>query len=205
MTITSMDNSNIDFNVRECLEHGDYEGAMECIVRGLSILAKEDYIALCNLVDTSLKGDEGLKILQEKRFKEHDRELARIKRLKTRRLEIEETQRKRFESQLMNAKKFLIWAGHYSNNMTDAQIIQLSEDLVPKALSREQHSKSIRKLELSINEDHFLTNSYRRTYYRVTYCYICGSKLDNALDKECGRCGWIVCSCGACGCGYKGV
>jgi hypothetical protein len=37
---------------------------------------------------------------------------------------------------------------------------------------------------------------------RVTHCYNCKSNLDNAVDVECEACGWIICSCGACGCGY---
>jgi hypothetical protein len=38
--------------------------------------------------------------------------------------------------------------------------------------------------------------------HRVTHCYNCQDDLDNEIDFECERCGWIICSCGACGCGY---
>jgi hypothetical protein len=37
---------------------------------------------------------------------------------------------------------------------------------------------------------------------RVTHCYACLRELDNSADIECVACGWILCSCGACGCGY---
>jgi len=37
---------------------------------------------------------------------------------------------------------------------------------------------------------------------RQTHCYICKSDLDSELFKECCTCSWIVCFCGACGCGY---
>jgi hypothetical protein len=40
---------------------------------------------------------------------------------------------------------------------------------------------------------------------RITHCYNCKSHLDNAVDVECSACGWIVCHCGACGCGYSGA
>jgi hypothetical protein len=40
--------------------------------------------------------------------------------------------------------------------------------------------------------------------HRVTHCYACKHHLDNAVDVECAACGWIVCRCGACGCGYSG-
>ena len=38
--------------------------------------------------------------------------------------------------------------------------------------------------------------------HRVTHCWFCKGHLDNAVDLECVACGWILCQCGACGCGY---
>lgn len=37
---------------------------------------------------------------------------------------------------------------------------------------------------------------------RATHCYSCRTKLDNSIDVECSQCGWIICVCGACGCGW---
>lgn len=37
---------------------------------------------------------------------------------------------------------------------------------------------------------------------RVTHCYSCKEQLDNSIDIECVSCGWILCWCGACGCGF---
>jgi hypothetical protein len=39
---------------------------------------------------------------------------------------------------------------------------------------------------------------------RVTHCYSCRERLDNSVDIECVSCNWILCKCGACGCGYQG-
>lgn len=39
---------------------------------------------------------------------------------------------------------------------------------------------------------------------RVTHCYSCKHGLDNAIDTECVACSWILCDCGACGCGWQG-
>ena len=36
---------------------------------------------------------------------------------------------------------------------------------------------------------------------RVTHCWSCKGHLDNSVDVECNTCGWILCRCGACGCG----
>lgn len=44
--------------------------------------------------------------------------------------------------------------------------------------------------------------AYDRSH-RTTGCYNCKSGLDNEIDVECPRCGWIICTgCGACGCGH---
>lgn len=39
--------------------------------------------------------------------------------------------------------------------------------------------------------------------HRVTMCWNCKEELDNNVDIECNNCGWIICTCGACGCGRK--
>jgi len=40
-------------------------------------------------------------------------------------------------------------------------------------------------------------------FRRVTHCYECHEELDNSVDVECKSCNWILCECGACGCGYR--
>jgi len=44
-------------------------------------------------------------------------------------------------------------------------------------------------------------NSQGHRGRRITHCWSCKGPLDNAFDAECLACNWIVCSCGACGCG----
>lgn len=39
--------------------------------------------------------------------------------------------------------------------------------------------------------------------HRATHCYACKESLDSRVDAECLACNWIICSCGACGCGYS--
>lgn len=39
--------------------------------------------------------------------------------------------------------------------------------------------------------------------HRITICYKCKSNLDNTIELTCANCGWIICECGACGCGYN--
>jgi hypothetical protein len=42
-----------------------------------------------------------------------------------------------------------------------------------------------------------------KSNYRKTHCYNCKQYLDGLRYFECLNCGWIICNCGACGCGYK--
>ncbi len=39
---------------------------------------------------------------------------------------------------------------------------------------------------------------------RVSNCYSCQNTVDNSINLECIACGWILCKCGACGCGFTG-
>lgn len=38
---------------------------------------------------------------------------------------------------------------------------------------------------------------------RNPFCYACYEDLDSTVEFECVACGWLICQCGACGCGYK--
>jgi hypothetical protein len=38
--------------------------------------------------------------------------------------------------------------------------------------------------------------------HRATHCYSCQHSLDSNINLVCVACGWIICICGACGCGY---
>ena len=75
---------------------------------------------------------------------------------------------------------------------------KLPED-VKKEIVAEKHKTflSARKLPYkgireSVNKQH-----------RKTHCYSCKQNLDNLVDLECANCGWIICRCGACVCGYQ--
>ena len=50
----------------------------------------------------------------------------------------------------------------------------------------------------------FVFNHKDCTMKETKQCYSCKEELDNSVDLECSNCGWIVCICGACGCGYSG-
>lgn len=63
-------------------------------------------------------------------------------------------------------------------------------------IARSQFFDRIRKDDPGLRP---ATNRFRR----VTHCYDCKHPLDSVIDYECNKCGWLVCDCGACGCGYN--
>jgi hypothetical protein len=74
-----------------------------------------------------------------------------------------------------------------------------------KAREREiedAHRKTIQSLGLTYAGVRF--SSEYGTPRRITHCYACKRNLDNGIELECVACGWILCPCGACGCGYSG-
>jgi hypothetical protein len=40
---------------------------------------------------------------------------------------------------------------------------------------------------------------------RVAHCFDCHASLSDLEYPLCDECGWIVCTCGACGCVYEGM
>ena len=38
---------------------------------------------------------------------------------------------------------------------------------------------------------------------RNTHCYSCKEKISTYTNLICNSCNWIICNCGACGCGYS--
>jgi hypothetical protein len=65
-----------------------------------------------------------------------------------------------------------------------------------------RHRLFLSRLELEYKG---LRSPTRTRSRRVDHCYNCKERVDSAIDPECAACGWIVCYCGACGCGYGGT
>jgi len=70
-----------------------------------------------------------------------------------------------------------------------------------------------RELALKAHKNHFvqLGRPYPGTLYgrssssnRMAHCWKCGAHLESRIDVACMACHWMICSCGACGCGYPG-
>lgn len=88
----------------------------------------------------------------------------------------------------------------------------LREKQVLEELTREFESRAeaLREQLVELRHGEFLaahgqpdSNLVRvTTRHRSANCWNCSRGIDNEVNLECRRCGWIVCWCGACGCGY---
>lgn len=75
----------------------------------------------------------------------------------------------------------------------------LGKPLIAPAESVENlHKKYLENRGLSNNG---IRPATRNHLHRVTHCWLCKTPLDNFIDMECVTCVWIICGCGACGCG----
>lgn len=71
---------------------------------------------------------------------------------------------------------------------------------VSRLTPTERHKELLERLG---KEYQGVRKATRLNRHRVTHCYSCKSGLDNSIDVECVACAWILCNCGACGCGYS--
>jgi hypothetical protein len=76
---------------------------------------------------------------------------------------------------------------------------KVAEEALMRLAIEEKHAHFLRTKGL-INHGVQAANTFKPK--RVTHCYSCKSQLDNQVDIECSACQWIICTCGACGCGW---
>lgn len=65
----------------------------------------------------------------------------------------------------------------------------------------QRHKQRLDQMGLFYGGVRALTTGRRQ---RNAHCYECKEPLNSLAKFECEQCGWILCDCGACGCGYGG-
>lgn len=73
--------------------------------------------------------------------------------------------------------------------------LQKKEEEKIKAINN--HRKNISLLGIKYNG---ISPTLKK--HRTPNCYACKTLLDNSINIECNLCNWIICNCGACGCGF---
>lgn len=85
-----------------------------------------------------------------------------------------------------------------------AQAKKLADEARDKAeaeeLAIEEHAKRLAKLGLNNSGVRRAKEGSERV--RATHCYSCKKALDGAVEVVCVSCSWMLCECGACGCGF---
>lgn len=97
-------------------------------------------------------------------------------------------------------EKYSEWYGTHGNGFVESdrsrkqlEIQRRREDAL------ERHQEYLRKFGKQYSG---IAESAGRKH-RTTHCYSCKEELDSALRIECNSCSWLICHCGACGCGYE--
>ena len=90
---------------------------------------------------------------------------------------------------------YLNWKKTYGADFVEAQR-NPAEAIRKKTIARHRE----RMEELGAPYLGVQTGKFRA--YRSTHCYACKRGLSTGSDLECSACNWLLCTCGACGCGY---
>ena len=65
----------------------------------------------------------------------------------------------------------------------------------------QRHKRHLQRVGIRASGE-ITRNKHKR--YRAAKCWACHHPIDNLTMYECSVCsGWIICTCGACGCGYN--
>lgn len=87
------------------------------------------------------------------------------------------------------------------DDLPDDLVRRVTQDLLAK-LEEEVKSKHLTYLK---NRNLSAAGTEKRSDaspQRFTHCWRCKSNINSVTLLECCGCGWILCNCGACGCGY---
>jgi len=93
-------------------------------------------------------------------------------------------------------RKYVVWKNQYAESFIESEIERL-ESKIQRAIQK--HKEYL----IKIGKPYTGVNLETTKVHRVTHCYSCKGNLDSDFHIECNACGWLICECGACGCGYE--
>ena len=70
-----------------------------------------------------------------------------------------------------------------------------------KRIIEKNHQEFLKEKEIADPEN--IKTFYGKKDRRITHCYRCQDDLDSFNNLSCEKCKWILCPCGACGCGFE--
>jgi hypothetical protein len=94
------------------------------------------------------------------------------------------------------------WVDSYGSKLSDlsqvrreAKLFALDGDLTLD----ERHEKHLIRFGVPYRRSQKTTMAR----FRTTHCWACKQSISTTTDHQCLTCAWILCNCGACGCGYQ--
>jgi hypothetical protein len=91
--------------------------------------------------------------------------------------------------------KYYAWQQNNGTEFVTSERNRVESKIAKAIQKHKEYLKKIGKPYSGVN-----TTTSKR--HRVTHCYACKVELDSTCHIECNECGWLICECGACGCGY---
>ena len=95
----------------------------------------------------------------------------------------------------------LRWYNELDYNVPRHALIQILDRLVSATARREMAIEAHQDFLSARGVTGGVTGRAKKSSHRATSCPNCRRKAPNALEVECAACHWIICACGACGCG----
>lgn len=91
------------------------------------------------------------------------------------------------------------------NEATDTakRWVDSKEELIVRLIS-EAHNQFLKSMNIGAKSTAKMVK-VSAVSHRVSHCWNCKHTVDNHYQYECSTCGWIICSCGACGCSYGAI
>jgi len=93
---------------------------------------------------------------------------------------------------------YLEWKEKFAKNF----LVEDTNNYLNEQEARQEEAKKKHEIYLKSFGKENKGTSISKREHRVTHCYNCKQPLESGLFLECNSCSWLICYCGACGCGY---
>ena len=206
----AMDNKDAQYlyNIEGCLRLRDYESAKAWLERARKSLLPKAFDEIVLTVAPLLEGIIGKEAAHPVIIEIRDQSTQIPIRLAA------ENRRKEEEKEEQRIQKAISYLDSnqipYPDDVKRGDLPSFAENIKKRERLEEEKIRLLNDnhklflLRKGLDSDNrFLISLNTPNSRRITHCYSCKSHLDEAQHLNCSVCRWIVCPCGACGCGYK--
>jgi hypothetical protein len=114
------------------------------------------------------------------------------------------------ETQRTDGELMVYVANDRARHKFNANILRTR--IIPNGITADECAEVLKIFDLPVGERHkkYLSDighqgaelrESNSPYVREAHCWRCKNAIDSEVNLECSKCSWIVCHCGACGCG----